>query len=421
MATPKKTRRWTSVPIPTLHGEESMDQGVVLEELTSPLGGVLWRLLRDVILWSATDPTQRVGLFAAEAGRVERLIPAMQLIARLPELKDPFGIYLRLLQVPGRLRAEEVAALAATIRDWAERQGYVGTALAFAQAAAVANPSDAHAAWAAGKLARRRADYYRAKGWFVTAIKRGRDNHQWMAYYRGHAGLGYVALQRGNLPRAEHYFLRAHRAATAHGLGDRIAGTLHNLMWVATERGDHARARNYAEAAARAYSSGDEKLPTFAGDFAYLLLEEGRFRDALHLLLAVLGCRLTYAERLVHLGNLARAAGGAREAARFRETVSTARDLTLRAEAADALADAALSIARGAAMLGEWDLAIELATQSLRAATERKEGKLALMAEAFLESAHTNRAALTKPEAPPCEPCSHVTERLIAKLPALIA
>jgi tetratricopeptide (TPR) repeat protein len=418
MATPKKTRRWTTVPVSTLHGQETLDQGVVLEEIRTPLGVILWRALRDTLLWSCAAPAARAGLFAQATSRIEKLVPSIQLIATEPALKEAFGGYIRMIQVPQKVTNTGVTTMAGAFRDWAEAEGYIGTALAYAQAAAVADPEDANAAWAAGRLARRRADYYRAKGWFVTAIKRGRDRRQLMDYYRGHVGLAYVAFQRGNLPRAEYYFERAHRAALAHGLSEKVPLSSHDLMWVATERGQYARARGYAEAAARMYPHGHPRLPNFGGDYGYLLLEEGRFADALRVLSAILRCELGTGDRLVYTGNLARAAGGCRDTARFEEAQSAAEELMKKNEAADAEADASLSIARGAAMLGEWDLASRWAQRALEVAKQRREGKIVMMAESFIESTLADRALAAHAAAAACETCAEATERLLTKLPA---
>jgi predicted component of type VI protein secretion system len=101
-----------------------------------------------------------------------------------------------------------------------------------------------------------------------------------------------------------------------------------------------------------------------------------------------------------------------------RTAVAAATELMKRPETAEAVADASLSIARGAAMLGEWVMADTWAHRALEVAKQRREGKIRMMAESFIESTLADRTVAARVETAACEPCVQVTERLLLKLPA---
>ena len=52
-----------------------LPHAAVLEELASPAGVLLWRLLQDATLWSAAEASGREGLFADAARDSAGLVP----------------------------------------------------------------------------------------------------------------------------------------------------------------------------------------------------------------------------------------------------------------------------------------------------------------------------------------------------------
>src|SRR5688500_20400032 len=92
-----------------------------------------------------------------------------------PELEEPLSVLARMLGEPTRITEEMVALSCRRISQWSDDDGLLATALAFAQAAATVTPGDAVAAFAVGKLARRRAEYARAETWFRRTIALARD------------------------------------------------------------------------------------------------------------------------------------------------------------------------------------------------------------------------------------------------------
>ena len=142
-------------------------------------------------------------------------------------------------------------------------------------------------------------------------------------------------------------------------------------------------------------------MPRLGYDVAYHWMLEGFFGDALRLAQALEPHFEAPAERALVLGLVARSAGGAgdRQAfARAREGVEG----LLAGAGEDSAARALLGVAYGAASLEEWKLAQEYATRALDLATERREGRVVLAAEAALESVSARlsaRAATPRPSA----------------------
>src|SRR5690606_24299526 len=118
-----------------------------------------------------------------------------------------------------------------------------GTALEFAQAAAVAVPAEADAAQEAARLARTRTEYHRAETWYRQAVSRARRSRDWAGFARGYIGLGIVHRQRGGYPQAGKSLIRGLRAARRFSIRPLEAAAAHEL----TVLGIHTlRARDVA-------------------------------------------------------------------------------------------------------------------------------------------------------------------------------
>lgn len=180
--------------------------------------------------------------------------------------------------------------------------------------------------------------------------------------------------------------MRAQRSARRHSLSELEGMALHDLCIVAINCGNAAEAETLAAAALDAYGVRSPRLPALAHDLAYLWLEQGCFDRALAVFEAVLPHLDRPADRVHVLADIARAAAGAKNEARF-ESAWTATVCIL--EDADAVEDAAqalVDLALGATMLQEWQRAEVAARRALQLATERNEGKVRLTAEAILDS-----------------------------------
>lgn len=392
---PHNDRRWRIPPVPA-HASHSFAGAVILEELSGPPGFALWQAFRDVQLWSLAPARERSQLFApgAAAARAVALDD--------PELRAPLRVLLGMVERPTTTRVEDVTAACGAIARWAEAHGAIATALAFAEAAAGASSESAALARAAGRLARRGAEYGRAETWFLRAAGLGRRSGDWESYVMGWVGMGRIQLQKGSLPRARRYLLRALRAARRHGVSDGEGQALHYLAVADIESGDLAGAEAWGKEAYRVYGPAHVNLPRVAHDLALIWSLQGFCTRAQAVFRALLPHFGQPTDRLFVLSNMVRAAGGAGDRAAFEETWNAAWKLADDPATVDGCATALLDMARGAAAVGEHALAGEAARRSQEIATSRREEKARSEAEALLallRSAQAGEAA-ARPETP---------------------
>ncbi len=379
---PHPDRRWRIPPVPA-HASHSFAGAVILDELSGPPGFALWQAFRDVQLWSLAPPKERPQLFApgAAAARAVALDD--------PELRAPLRVLLDMVERPTTAREEDVAGACAALSRWAEARGASATALAFAEAAAGASPDDASLAFAAGRLARRRAEHGRAETWFLRAAGLGRRSGDWESYAMAWVGLGAVQLQKGNLPRARRHFLRALRAARRQGVREAEGQALHYLFVADAEMGDLAGAEAWAKEVYRVYGPRHVLLPRIAHDLALIWSMQGFCKRAQAVFNALLPHFERPTDRLSVLSNIVRAAGALGDRATFEQTWGAAWKLSRDPAVVDGCAGSLLAMARGAGLIGERALAIEAARLCIQSGPE--EHKIRLEAEALLELLRSSR------------------------------
>jgi tetratricopeptide (TPR) repeat protein len=384
-------RRWR-IPPAIMYGPEPLESACVFDELSGAAGLVLWQSLRDVTLWANTPPAERDGLFCATAER--KRIAAILGAGLEPALEQPLGMITAMVGHPGRVSAQRVALACRQVAQWAESSGKLATALAFAQAGAVACPGDASTAFKVGQIARRRAEYVRAETWFRRAIALGRQEGDWVSYSLGFAGLGTLYMQRGNIPKARALQMRCLRAAKRHSLRDVQGGACYDLHVIATASGQPEEAQRYARAAFEAYGPRHPNLPRLAHDVAYFWMTQGQFAPALSVFLALESHFKLPSDRLVVMSNAARAAGGLGNTEFFERVWSevwNASDSKLRIEYC---AEMFLELARGAASLKQWDRAEVAAQRSFDRAQGRAERRIELEAESVLDMVRRQMSAV---------------------------
>ena len=375
---------------PITRGTESLDGAPVLEEVPGDAGVLLWQSLRNVMLWTGADAAARKSLFSAEAAR--RRAEMLRAVPLPEELAEPLAAVAALLAAPTAAKAAQVSAACTRIAGWAEGAGAPATALAFAQAAALAEPERAGLAWAVGRLARRRGEIVRAEGWYHRAIMLARQSRDWRSYALAFNGLGNAKLQRGNIPAARRNHTRALRAARRHALRDIEAGALHDLFRTALELGDAAEVDAFAAQALRAYGEGHPRVAVLAHDVAVAWVARGEHARALPVLEAAAPHLKVAGERALALASVARAAGGAGRADRFRHAALEAVQLLLTPGAAAAAPQVYLTIARGALLLGDAEHAGAAAREAERLADESGEAKIVASAGEILASLRTGGA-----------------------------
>ncbi|MDB4951681.1 MAG: hypothetical protein JWM27_4330, partial [Gemmatimonadetes bacterium] len=299
--------------LPTItRGPEPVEGITLLDEVAGDVGVVLWQSLRNVLLWARAPAGERGALFSdAAAERRVRILGAVPLDEAL---RGPVAAVADLLACPAGARPEPIARACEAVSRWAEARHAPATALAFMQAAALAQPGNAALACAVGRLARRNGEPVRAEGWLHLAVVLARRTGDWTAYARAFLGLGNLALQHGNLPRARRMHRRALTAARRHRLHAVEAQALHDLFVSAAETGSDDEAREAAAGALAAYGPDHPRLPALAADVACFWTARGEFARAAPVLRAAAPHFADPAERAVVLANWARAAGGVGDA-----------------------------------------------------------------------------------------------------------
>lgn len=361
-----------------------MEGSTLLEEVPGALGLLLWQAMRDVTLWAMTPREERLGLFNPDA-EPRRLAALLSIGSPALDIEAALRATAAMLTHPADVAPEAILTACQRISQWAEVEGAPATALAFAQAAAMAVPGSARAALRVGRLARQRGEYPRAEGWLQRSIvlarqARERETHAW-----AYSALAYVHFHRGNMPAAERHHLRALRIARRFSLISREAAALHDLFALSVETQRHEAAMDYARAAVAAYGPLHGKLPTLAHDVAVLWVEQGRFARALPVLRAAWP-RMEAYQQLLGLSNLVRAAGGAGDRHVFDaawRAASLRLDTNPRTEQ---LSTIALNLARGAAVLGDFERGTEMARRAQGYAAGMSEHKTAFEAETLLEA-----------------------------------
>ena len=386
----REPRRWRTPP-PLIRGAETLEGMDILREVGSEAGVLLWQAYRNVMFWATAESGERASLFNPEAGS-RRL--AEVAAARVPaELVDALNTLAALIADPESTSGDAVAAACTTVARWAEEERHGATALAFTQAAALAQPRDAAFALRVGQVARTRGEMARAETWFRHAIMISRQVGDWDSYARAYVAMGNMAIKRGAFPVAHRMHIKALRAARRKGLPELHGRAAHDLFVVATETGRHTQAEEYARMAFRAYGPNDPRMPMLAHDVAFLWMEQGHFARALPVFEAVRPHIVLVPERISLVANIARAAGGVGDREGFRKAWVEANRLSKDPEARPALPASMLDLAQGAASLGEWDRAEQAAEQALASAKEQRQAKVMFSAETLLDAIRSDRKA----------------------------
>lgn len=377
-------RRW-HIPPPLIHGSETLEGGGILQEWGNELGVVLWQTSRDVLLWATTEPQLRSQTFSSQSRQPSLARPIEDGRAD-PRVRTAFALLDQLVEKAETLRDEQVARACRLISEWADEEGRLETALAFAQNAALASHGDAAAAFWVATVAVRLNDHARAEVWFRRAIGLARRARDWRMYSRAFGGLGNLYMRRGNLPAARRLHTRALRGARRGGMRGEQAAALHDLFGVAVETGQPSEAERFARQALEAYGTRNTRLNVLAHDVAYFWMENGHFDRALAVFTAVLPLIDAPFERMFVLADIARAAAGVGKVGLAEEAAEEVWTLVAEAELEHGAARALLDLARGYVMLGDAENAEAAARKAIEFAGTFREAKVQFAAEALLDS-----------------------------------
>jgi tetratricopeptide (TPR) repeat protein len=378
------TRRWCIPPAILREPDETLEASQILEELKGDLGLLLWNSLRDVTLWASVEPERREGLFTSEAA--EKRLRDLRSCAVDPTLEVSLTTLAAVVGSPGTASPELVSLVCVEISRWAQERGAFGTALAMAQAAALASPEEAGPAYTVGNLALRWGRNARAETWLRRCIGLARRRKDWQSYAQAYVDMGLLYARREMRGAARRYYTMAMRAGRRHGLLAVRGSALHGLFLLAMEAGELDDAERYARAAMRAYGRGHPRQPELQHDFAYLWVTRGSYGRAIPILQKLLVSRTEPSDRALTLAILARAAAGTGERRLYEEAWSNAWSIINRPGAREDNVRTLLELARAAVHLKDrirMEQAIRLHTaQPPRPADRRVTEHLAELAAA---------------------------------------
>lgn len=380
-------RRWR-VPPPLLHDPGAPGpQGInVLKEFQDEVGAILWKSLRNVLLWGECDPQDRQELFprASHEGRRAEILAAEP----DPEVEGALVDLAGILARPASMDPERIAAACGRISDWAAEQGKSLTAMEFRQAAAVASPLDPRHALRVARAARDRAQYERAEAWLQRTIGLARQAKDWDTYARSYITLGNMMRRRGAYPAARHNLTKALRRAVRQGQRETEGMALHDLFVLEFECGNSDQAQKFAARALKAYGRDHPLVPALAHDVAYAWLHDGQCERALPVFRAACE-RVSDQHRASALGSIARAAGVVGNRKEFEWAWKELENV----QSGPGVAEAWTDMARGAGSLGDWERARDAAHHAERLADNRGEAKITFTAESILEDLRAEEQA----------------------------
>jgi tetratricopeptide (TPR) repeat protein len=358
------TRRWCIPPALEHEPEELLEGSQVLDEFPGPAGLVLWQSLRDVTLWAAVDEAKRRAMFVPEAAH-RRLTELLQ-AATEPALEVSLTSLVAVVGSPETASEDVVSLVCLQVSRWAEARGAMGTAMAFAQAGALASPLDPSASLAAGSVALRWRRSARAETWLRRTIGLARRTHDWEPYAQAYVEMGILYARRGQLDTAERYLLQGLRASRRHGLIAVRGAALHALLNLAMETGALEEADRYARGALRAYGRGHPRTAELVHDMAVLWVRAGVYDRAVAALQKLLPTRVDPVERALSLAMLAHAAAGADDPLLYQESWMDAWAMIHRRPGEEHRhARALLELARASALRKDWahvEQAVRVAT-----------------------------------------------------------
>lgn len=325
---------------------------------------VLWRLLRRAETCASADGEPRdsagLSLSLAETSVISRA-------------------------VVGRDAAEADGEPLEAIATWLEERGYLRASVASAELASYCAPYAAKPAIEAGRLCRRLGEYDRAEAWYSRAAGLARLSKDWESYIQVLLWHGFLHFQRGDYREAERKYRSAGRYATRYGRRIFAGMAHHNLLTIASDLGLFDKGVSHAAKALSLYPVHYPRVPHLVHDYAFLLARHAYFAVALPLLEAVYPHISAPHERVVVLGNIARAAGGARNVTRFHEAVTEVADLVSRSE--ENASRGLLGLADGAHSLGLLSEAIAFGDRAVEIAERRGDSEVIKLATEIVSSA----------------------------------
>lgn len=363
----------------------------IVHELAPEYSLTAWQVLRSALMWAGEEPALRGDLFerCAMVDWERELLEATW----EHELRCPLAVIVGELRDATQAAPEAMARACLCVTEWALPRGFVGTGLAFAEAAALCWPDHPRYAWTVGRLMRTYGRLREAEQWLKRSNRIAVSNGDWETQSLAMSSIGNLFYEAGNYRQAETSHQKALRVSRKHGVRDREGEILHDLFVATWFQGKHEEAEEFARAAFEHYRHGHPRLPALAHDVAFTWLSKGHYARALKILMPLLP-HFTEAEQRVHvLGSIARAAGGCGDAALHADMADQVWTLAEQPHSGQGVAAALVEVALGAACLSDWDQAERALTRAGEIAQVRSEADVLTKVEDMRDSVRARRAA----------------------------
>jgi tetratricopeptide (TPR) repeat protein len=294
---------------------------------------------------------------------------------------------------PAELDPERLAHACLAVTEWALGQEAHGTALHFAEAAAVVWPNNARIAWLTGKLYRQQLQLGRAEMWLRRARRVAVWTGDWELQAQALNSLGNLKVQKGDFAGGRELLLAAARLAKRRRLRERQAKAQHDLLAVSIYTGRLEEGEAHATQAFAAYGPDHPNIIDLAFDVSHLWMQRGQFTKALTVLRA-LHARVEDEDRQLRvLASTARAAGAVGDSGTFHQAWTESWKLVDGGRLNHLRAAAPLELGLGALSLGLWEYAGVALTTARDAAQELSEGDTLAKAESSIDHLRRRQSA----------------------------
>jgi tetratricopeptide (TPR) repeat protein len=286
-------------------------EGEILAEVQNAAGLVLWQDVRHLRDWAESAPDVRTKLFNPPSRSV--LAKRRDACACAGELIGPLELFASMKSNPPNVSASELGVACEHVVEWALSREHTQTAVEFAEAAALVDPTNPRFSVLAGRLTRNMNEFDRAEVWFKRGIGLAREQDNVVEQFWGHVGYGKLCKELGRIQDARKHLSRASRLAWKEGPPSLAASVQHDICALLMVRGKLSEAAERAQSALLWYPKSHPRLPLFAADVALMLVLGRRYAPAARLLRTVLRTAPQPTARTAILALAARAFAGAGE------------------------------------------------------------------------------------------------------------
>jgi tetratricopeptide (TPR) repeat protein len=368
-------------------------EGEILNELPNAAGLVLWQDVRHLRDWAESTPEVRACLFNPPSRSV--LEKRRDARACAGEIAGALEVFAAMKVDPVNAVPAELGAACERVVEWALAGEHTHTAIEFAEAAGLVDPTNPKLANIAGRVTRNANEFDRAEVWFKRGIGLARERDDIVEQVWGHLGYGRLCQELGWVEGARKHLGRGSQLAWKEGPPSLAASAQHDLTLVLTVRGHLSEAAERAQRALLWYPKNHPRLPYFAADVGLLLVLSSRFAAAARLLRVVLRTIESPSARAVILALAASAFAGLGEPEE--SAVLRRRSLKMLDQHGQREQVARWHLADAQRLAGNWSAAESEANETLALAIARNDRETERMTRILIRLIEERRSARPKP------------------------